>query len=102
MKLTLGLATAAVAALLTGCADTAPIEADLKDLHAQVSRLQAEVGSVKRSADTAATQAAAARNAAEAARATAQKALDLAAEDQRKIDATNEKLERIFKHHLTK
>jgi hypothetical protein len=102
MKLIVGLTTAAAAVALTGCQDATPLQADLKDLHAQVSRLQSEVGAVKSAADNAAAQAASAQNAASKAQATAQQALDLANEDQKKIEATNEKLDRMFKHKLAK
>jgi murein lipoprotein len=102
MKLTVGLSAAFLAVTLAGCADLTPLQADLKDLHAQVSQLQTSLGAVKTSANNAASSAAAAQRAAVAAKASAQQALDLANADEKKIDDTNEKLDRMFKRHLSK
>ena len=103
MRLSVGLVAAAVVgSALTGCTDLTPIQNDLKDLHAQVSRLSSEVASVKASADNAAQQSSQAQQAADHASSTAHQALTLAQSDQKSIDQTNERLDRMFRRHLSK
>lgn len=103
MRLIVGLAAVtAVAGVAAGCSSLTPLQNDINGLKAQVGRLQGEVESVKSSADQAASQASAAKQAADAANSTAQRALDLANQDQKSIDATNERLRRMFRHHLAK
>lgn len=103
MRLSVGL-TAAVAAAgaVAGCTDMTPLQNDVNGLKSQVASLQGEVASVRTSADQAAQQAASAKAAADQATSTAQKALALANQAQKEIDATNERLNRMFRHHLQK
>jgi uncharacterized protein (DUF3084 family) len=102
MKLSVGLAAVVAAAGLAGCTDLTPIQNDINNLKAQVSRLQGEVASVKASADSAAQQARTAQQAADGASSTARRALDLANEDQKRVDALNEKVDRMFKRSVSK
>ena len=96
------LAVIAVGVALGGCADTKPLQSELKDLHDSVDRLAGQVRSARSASDSAAQSARQAQQAAEHASSTAQQALVLAQADQKSIDATNEKLERMFRHRLSK
>jgi outer membrane murein-binding lipoprotein Lpp len=87
---------------LAGCTDLTPIQRDLMDLHGQLDHLATEVRSVRASADSAMQSAQQARQAASAATDAANRALAMARADQTAIDATNEKLDRMFRHHLSK
>jgi outer membrane murein-binding lipoprotein Lpp len=102
MKLTVGVAAAVAAVGLAGCADTTALQNDINSLKAQVSNLQGQVASVRASADGAAQQARAAQQAADGANSTAHRALDLANEDQKRVDALNEKVDRMFKRSVSK
>jgi len=89
---------------LAGCADTKPLQADLEALKSQVGKLQTEVGAVKASADAAASAASAAQTSANqaaqsasSAQSTANRALAAAQAAQSSIDATNVKIDRMFK-----
>jgi len=87
---------------LAACTDLTPIQNDLKDLHSQVNRLSAEQGALKISSNNAVQSAKGASDAAHAAASKADQALALAQADQRSIDATNEKIDRMFRRHLSK
>jgi outer membrane murein-binding lipoprotein Lpp len=102
MRLPAPLLIAVAVSTLAGCTDLTPIKNDLKDLHSEVSRLSAEQAAVKTTANSAAQSAKAAADAAKAAASKSDQALALAQADQRAIDATNEKIDRMFKRHLSK
>lgn len=87
---------------LAGCTDLTPIQNDLKDLRSEVSRLSAQQGAMKAELDTAAQSAKATSDAARAAASKSDQALALAQADQKSIDATNEKIDRMFRRHLSK
>jgi outer membrane murein-binding lipoprotein Lpp len=100
MRWTIALLAAGLG--LAGCTDLTPIQRDLMDLHGQLDRLATEVKSVRASADTAIQSAQQAQRAASAASDTANRALAMARSTQTAIDATNEKLDRMFRRHLSK
>lgn len=87
---------------LAGCTDLTPIQNDLKDLHSQVSRLSAEQASMKATLDTTAQSAKDAAYAARTASSKSEQALALAQANQKSIEATNEKIDRMFRRHLSK
>ena len=87
---------------LAGCTDLTPIQNDLKDLRSQVSRLSAEQASMKTSLDAATQSAKSASDSARAAASKADQALALGRGNQASIDATNEKINRMFRRHLSK
>jgi chromosome segregation ATPase len=103
------LAAAAAVFALAGCTDLKPLQADIDSLKQQVAKLQTDVAAAKASADaasqaangaqSAATQAA---QAASAAQSTANQALSAAQAAQSSIDATNEKIDRMFKKSVSK
>jgi predicted nucleic acid-binding Zn-ribbon protein len=85
---------------LVGCADLTPIQNDLKDLHGEVSRLSGEQSSTKVAVNNATQSAKAAAESARAAASKSDQALALAQANQKAIDATNEKIDRMFRRHL--
>jgi uncharacterized protein YPO0396 len=87
---------------LAGCTDLTPIQNDLKDLHIQVNRLSAEQETLKTTSNNAVQSAKRASDAAHAAASKADQALALAQTDQRSIDATNKKIDRMFRRRLSK
>jgi outer membrane murein-binding lipoprotein Lpp len=102
-------AAAAVVALASGCTDLKPLQADIDGLKQQVGKLQSEVDAAKASADAAARSASAAQSsanqaaqAASGAQSTANQALSAAQAAQSSVDATNEKIDRMFKKSVSK
>jgi hypothetical protein len=87
---------------VAGCTDLTPIQNDLKDLRSEVTRLSAQQGAMKAELDTAVQSSKAASDAARAAASKSDQALALAQADQKSIDATNEKIDRMFRRHLSK
>jgi outer membrane murein-binding lipoprotein Lpp len=103
MKLGVTLAAVAVVgSALSGCTDLSPIQNDIKDLRSQINRLQTDVGSMKKTLDNAAQASREAQRAADRASSTANQALALGQSNQKSIEATNEKLDRMFRRHLSK
>jgi murein lipoprotein len=103
------LAAAAAVFALAGCTDLKPLQSDIDSLKQQVAKLQTDVAAAKTSADNAASAAQAAQNsanqaaqAASAAQSTANQALSAAQAAQSSIDATNEKINRMFKKSVSK
>ena len=96
------LAVAAGIVGLAGCQDLKPVEADVVNLKAQVSKLQSDVQTAKTSADQAASTAQSASQAASGAQSTANQALAAAQAAQSAVDATNEKIDRMFKRSISK
>ena len=96
------VAAVAVVIGLAGCTDLKPLQADIADLKSQVSKLQADQQATKASADQAASAAQAASQAASGAQSTANQALAAAQASQSAVDATNEKLDRMFKRSVSK
>jgi outer membrane murein-binding lipoprotein Lpp len=106
---TVTLAAVATFLGLTGCTDLKPLQAQVDQLKTQVSGIQAEVSAARASADAAARAATAAQGsadqaaqAANSARSTANQALAAASSAQSSIDATNEKIDRMFKKSVSK
>jgi outer membrane murein-binding lipoprotein Lpp len=95
-------ATMAVVIGMAGCQDLKPLESDVSNLKGQVANLQSEVQSAKSSADQAASTAQSASQAATAAQGTANQALAAAQAAQSGVDATNEKIDRMFKRSISK
>jgi outer membrane murein-binding lipoprotein Lpp len=103
------LAAAAAVFALAGCQDLKPLQADIDGLKQQVTKLQSDVAAAKTSADNAAQSAQAAQTAANqasqaasGAQSTANQALSAAQAAQSSIDATNEKINRMFKKSVSK
>jgi len=103
------LAAAAAVVALAGCTDIKPLQADVDSLKQQVSKLQTEVEASKASADSASRAASAAQSsanqaatAAQGAQSTANQALSAAQAAQSSVDATNEKIDRMFKKSVSK
>ncbi|HMD58598.1 MAG TPA: alanine-zipper protein [Steroidobacteraceae bacterium] len=97
-------AAAAVAMVvgLAACTDLKPLQADIADLKAQVAKLQGDTAAAKSSADQANSAAQAASQAASGAQSTANQALAAAHASQSCCDATNEKIDRMFKRSVSK
>ena len=103
------LAAAAAVFALAGCTDLKPVQADIDSLKQQVASLQTAVNASKTSADNAAAAAQAAQTsanqaaqAASGAQSTANQALSAAQAAQSSVDATNEKINRMFKKSVSK
>jgi hypothetical protein len=95
-------AVAVVVAGLVGCQDLKPLQADINDLKSQVGKLQSDVASAKSSADSASSAAQSASQAASGAQSTANQALAAAQASQSCCDATNEKIDRMFRRSVSK
>jgi len=98
----LNVATAAVLLGLHGCADLRPIQAKVEDLTYQLGKLQLEMQATKASADQAKSSAEATAQATSGTRSTANEALAAAQSAQSAVDATNEKIDRMFKRSPSK
>ena len=103
------LAAAVAVVALAGCTDLKPLQADVDSLKQQVSKLQTDVEAAKASADSASRAASAAQSsanqaatAASGAQSTANQALSAAQAAQSSVDATNEKIDRMFKKSVSK
>jgi murein lipoprotein len=96
-------AAAAVAVMgLAGCTDLKPIQAQIDDLKAQLAKAQGDASGAKSSADAANSAAQSAGQAASGAQSTANQALAAAHASQSCCDATNEKIDRMFKRSVSK
>lgn len=104
MKSAIGLKVAAVAVVagLAGCQDLKPLQTDVGDLKQQISRLQSEMQATRQAAEQAAQAAQAASQAASSAQSTANQALAAAQAAQSGVDATNEKIDRMFRRSISK
>ena len=103
------LAAAAAVVALAGCVDLKPPQAQVDTLKSQTAALQTDLAANKANDDhTAAmaskaeSDAAAASSAAAAAQSTANQALAAAQAAQSGVDATNEKIDRMFKKSVSK
>lgn len=97
MKTPLIVKIAAVAAVvgLAGCTDLKPLQAEVDGLKTQVASLQSQLSAVKGTADSASS-------AAQGAQSTANQALAAAQASQACCDATNEKVDRMFRRSISK
>lgn len=86
----------------SGCTDLKPVQAQLDDLKAQLSQISPKVANADSRSLAAATSARSAASSAQQAQATADKANNMAKSNQQAIEAINEKLDRMFKKHLSK
>jgi predicted nucleic acid-binding Zn-ribbon protein len=100
------LAAAAAVLALAGCQDLKPLQADVDTLKARVSKLETDTAAhaasdaqqfSKLNADVAA-----ANQAASSAQSAANQALSAAQAAQAGVDATNEKIDRMFKKSVSK
>ena len=89
-----------------GCTDLKPIQAQIDDLKSQVAKMatahDSAIGAAKASADSAARAAQAAQTAAQQAQSRADAAASAAQASQQCCDATNEKIDRMFKKSVSK
>ncbi|HEY3654081.1 MAG TPA: alanine-zipper protein [Steroidobacteraceae bacterium] len=95
-------AAALCVAFASGCTDLKPVKAQLDDLQSQVSKLSPQIGSVDSQAIAAAGSARSAAATAQRAQSTADTAGATAKRNQQAIEAINEKIDRMFKHKLSK
>ena len=97
-------AAAAVAVVvgLAACTDLKPLEAKVADLQSQVSKLQGDVSGAKSAADQANSAAQSAGQAASGAQSTANQPPAASHASQSCCDATNEKIDRMFKRSVSK
>lgn len=104
MRLRVALAGMAVvgSTMLAGCTDLTPIQNQLKDLSGQVSHLSSEQAAMKATLDNTTRAAHEAEEAAKRASSKADQALALAQANKTTIEATNEKIDRMFRRHLSK
>jgi ubiquinone biosynthesis protein UbiJ len=106
MNFTTKIAALAALAVMAGCTDLKPLQAQVDDLKSQVGKLSSDVAANKAAADTssksAAAAAAAASQSAAAAQNTANQALAAAKAAQSGVDALNEKIDRMFKRSVSK
>jgi hypothetical protein len=96
------LAGVLAAALLAGCTDLKPLQADIATLKSQITRLQSDAQTAKQAADQAESSAQSASQAAAGAQSTANQAMAAAQSSQACCDTTNEKIDRMFKRSLSK
>jgi outer membrane murein-binding lipoprotein Lpp len=103
------LAAVAMVVGLAGCEDLKPLQAEVDTLKTQVGQLRTDVDAAKASADAASRAASAAQStatqaasAASSAQSTANQALSAAQAAQASCDATNEKIDRMFKKSVSK
>jgi len=104
MKTTMLVKFAAVAAVATlaGCTDLKPLQAQIDTLKTEVSGLQSQVAAAKSAADSASSAASSASSAASGAQSAANQALAAAQASQSCCDATNEKIDRMFRRSISK
>jgi hypothetical protein len=97
-------AAAAVALVvgLAGCTDLKPLQAEVADLKAQLAKVQGDASAAKSSADQANSAAQSANQAASGAQSTANQAVAADHASQSCCDATNEKIDRMFKRSVSK
>ena len=88
--------------MLAGCTDLKPLQAEVADLKSQVARLNSDLGASRQAADQAASAAQSASQTASAAQSSANQALAAAQASQSCCDATNEKVDRMFKRSVSK
>jgi uncharacterized protein (DUF3084 family) len=86
----------------SGCTDLKPVKAQLDDLQSQLSKLSPQIASADSQAITAAASARSAASAAQRAQSAADTASTTAKKNQQAIEAINEKIDRMFKHKLSK
>lgn len=103
------LAAAAAVVALAGCTDLKPLQAEIDSLKSQAGTLQSDLAAHKaadkgteNAANKALADAAAASSAAANAQSTANQALAAAQAAQAGVDATNEKIDRMFKKSVSK
>jgi hypothetical protein len=100
------LAAAAAVLALAGCQDLKPLEADVATLKSQVEKLhaddQAHASSDAQQFSKLSADVAAANQAAASAQSAANQALSAAQAAQAGVDATNEKIDRMFKKSVSK
>jgi len=89
-------------AMLAGCTDLKPLQAEVADLKSQVARLNTDTQAARQSADQAASAAQSASQTASSAQSAANQAMAAAQASQSCCDATNEKVERMFRRSVSK
>jgi murein lipoprotein len=89
-------------AFAAGCTDLKPLQAQVDDLKSQVAKLSSDQAGMKAPIDAAQRSAADARTAAQQAQSRADAAAAAATASQQCCDATNEKIERMFKKSMQK
>ena len=85
-----------------GCTDLKPMQAQIDDQKTQVSKIASMQDGMKAGADSAARSAQAAQTAAQQAQSKADAAASAAQASQQCCDATNEKMDRMFKKSVSK
>jgi hypothetical protein len=88
--------------LMSACTDLKPLQAQVDDLKSQVAKLQGDASAARDASSSASSAASAAQAAANGAQSTANQALSAAQASQSCCDATNEKIDRVFKKSVSK
>ncbi len=88
--------------LTSGCTDLKPLQDQVNDLQTKVSSLESNSASMKSATESAAAEANKANQAAAAAQTAANQAATTAQASQSCCDATNEKIERMFRRSISK
>ncbi len=88
--------------LMSACTDLKPLQAQVDDLKAQVAKVTSDAAAARDAASSASSAASAAQSAANGAQSTANQALSAAQASQSCCDATNEKIDRMFKKSMSK
>jgi hypothetical protein len=96
------VAAVAILAALAGCTDLKPLQAVVDNLKAQVGKLQSDLQAARGAADQANSAAQSASQAASGAQSTANQALAASQASQSCCDATNEKIDRMFRRSVSK
>lgn len=86
----------------TGCTDLKPLQAQVDDLKQQVAHISSDQSSLNAAVDNAAHTASSALSAAQQAQNSADSAASAAQAAQQSCDATNDKIDRMFKKSLSK
>ena len=104
MKSTMMIKFAAIAAvaMLAGCQDLKPLQAEVDGLKSKIAALESQSSGTSGKIDAAAGAAASAGQAAASAQTAANQALAASQASQSCCDATNEKIDRMFKRSVSK
>lgn len=95
-------AAALCVVIASGCTDLKPVQAQLDDLKSQLSKLSPQIAAADSHAIAAADSARSAAASAQRAQSAADTASKTAKNNQQAIEAINEKIDRMFKHKLSK
>jgi hypothetical protein len=96
------IAVLTMSMLAAGCTDLKPLQAQIDNLKSEVARNSADTAALKASSDTNAAEVRTASQSAAAAQSAANQALAAAQASQSCCDASNEKMDRMFRRSVSK